>query len=128
MSAKLSLYFFAFNGLASLLLGAFGAHWAQHHLPLLFFHDYKTAVDYHYHYTLVLGIVSIMMLYINTKWLLFSYVLFTLGIVLFSGSLYSLALTQIKLFGVFTPIGGSCFILGWVTLLIAIKQFKNHVE
>lgn len=41
---------------------------------------------------------------------------FVLGIILFSGSLYALALTQIRLFGIITPIGGACFLLGWAGL------------
>ncbi len=46
--------------------------------------------------------------------------LFLAGTVLFSGSLYALALTGVRAFGAITPIGGLCFIMGWVALAIAL--------
>jgi uncharacterized membrane protein YgdD (TMEM256/DUF423 family) len=45
--------------------------------------------------------------------------LFTTGIVLFSGSLYALALTGIRVLGAITPLGGVCFLAGWVALALA---------
>jgi uncharacterized membrane protein YgdD (TMEM256/DUF423 family) len=47
------------------------------------------------------------------------------GIILFSGSLYMLALTQIKWFGPITPIGGVCFIIGWALLVAAALKGAN---
>ena len=52
-------------------------------------------------------------------WLLF------FGIVLFSGSLYILALTQIRILGAITPIGGVLFIVGWLMLIIATFKFAG---
>jgi len=57
--------------------------------------------------------------HIDSKWLRRSGLLLTLGILLFSGSLYILALTGIKVIGAITPIGGVAFVLGWVFLAIA---------
>jgi len=47
------------------------------------------------------------------------------GIVLFSGSLYILALTQIRILGAITPIGGILFIVGWLMLIIATFKFAG---
>jgi uncharacterized membrane protein YgdD (TMEM256/DUF423 family) len=47
------------------------------------------------------------------------------GIILFSGSLYMLALTQIKWFGPITPIGGVCFIIGWALLIATALKGAN---
>jgi uncharacterized membrane protein YgdD (TMEM256/DUF423 family) len=47
------------------------------------------------------------------------------GIILFSGSLYMLALTQIKWFGPITPIGGACFIVGWALIIAAALKGAN---
>jgi uncharacterized membrane protein YgdD (TMEM256/DUF423 family) len=51
--------------------------------------------------------------------LIYSAAFILAGIVLFSGSLYMLALTQIKWFGPITPLGGLCFIVGWALLIVA---------
>ena len=48
--------------------------------------------------------------------------MFLAGIVLFSGSLYALALTGVRAFGAITPIGGLCFIAGWIGLAMAAAR------
>ena len=50
--------------------------------------------------------------------------LFIVGVAIFSGSLYALSLTGVKLWGVITPLGGAAFIAGWGTLVIAAWNFK----
>ena len=47
---------------------------------------------------------------------------FVAGIVLFSGSLYALTLTEMKWFGVITPFGGVAFIAGWIVLAVAVRD------
>ena len=48
------------------------------------------------------------------------------GIVIFSGSLYALVLSQIKILGAITPVGGLCFLLGWLWLAKVFWQTKNY--
>jgi uncharacterized membrane protein YgdD (TMEM256/DUF423 family) len=49
------------------------------------------------------------------------YLLLTAGILLFSGSLYTMALTNVRWLGAITPLGGLCFLAGWMWLIIAPK-------
>lgn len=105
----------AISGFLAIILGAFGAHMLQAQLSNLGMEVYRTAVLYHLIHTLALlgfGVLSLL-LPGTKKW---SGYCFVLGIILFSGSLYALALTQIRLFGIITPIGGACFLLGWAGL------------
>ena len=54
--------------------------------------------------------------------------LFVLGLVLFSGSLYALALTDTPLLGAITPIGGLCWIVAWLVLLLAARRSHGRVR
>ncbi|WP_411359610.1 DUF423 domain-containing protein [Pseudidiomarina salilacus] len=105
----------AINMALGVILGAFGAHGLQHKLSAESLNVYQIGVQYHLYHALGLLMVAVLLkVYPNAKglrpggWLLFS------GIVLFSGSLYALALTGIKFFGPVTPVGGACFIIGWI--------------
>ncbi|WP_167614221.1 DUF423 domain-containing protein [Maribellus sediminis] len=100
--------------------GAFGAHALKTHLSAEMLQTWKTAVDYHFYHALgllLIGVLAFVMPDVNFKWpgiFLFA------GILLFSGSLYTMALSGIKTLGAITPIGGLCFIAGWLILLITI--------
>jgi uncharacterized membrane protein YgdD (TMEM256/DUF423 family) len=84
---------------------------------------YQTAVQYHFIHTLaLLAIINLPLSERLLQWVARS---FLLGIILFSGSLYTLALTGIGAIGILTPFGGSAFICGWL-LLITAKSLKNN--
>lgn len=68
MHYKFPPYAGAINGLIVTMLGAFGAHWAKYHIPIIFLHSYKTAVTYQYFYTLALGFISCLMFHLDNKW------------------------------------------------------------
>jgi uncharacterized membrane protein YgdD (TMEM256/DUF423 family) len=95
--------------------GAFGAHWLKAPLEQRHMAEaWHTAVLYH----LIHAIVLFVLAYFGTTnrgawWLLFS------GIVLFSGSLYLMALSGMRWLGPITPIGGLCFLAGWLWLVIS---------
>jgi uncharacterized membrane protein YgdD (TMEM256/DUF423 family) len=99
-------------------LGAFGAHGLRARLDANHLDIYKTAVQYHFLHALGLLIVSTMPktgaitaeAANSVCWLLAA------GILIFSGSLYVLAVTGIDKLGVITPFGGVAFIAGWVLL------------
>ena len=127
-----AMVFAGISGCLAVILGAFGAHYLKDKVEsgLLTQKDldaYKTAVQYQLVHTLaIMGIFSIrerLPLYNKTIG-----VLFMLGIILFSGSIYILSTGSItglnfKWLGPVTPLGGLCFISGWACLAIsAIKQ------
>jgi len=115
-------------GLLAVIIGAFGAHGLENTLTEHALSRYHTGVEYQFYHVsalLILGILSTQFSSIPRS-IILSGVFFTLGIILFSGSLYLYAITGITQFGMVTPIGGLAFILGWVFLLaFAVKNNKR---
>ena len=113
------LFLSALCGLTGVMMGAFGAHGLKAIMSAEMMAVYKTAVDYQMWHALGLGLVAVFRLQSPESdhlkwagWLMFS------GIVLFSGSLYLLAILSAKWLGMIAPIGGVCFILGWGYVLM----------
>ena len=108
--------------------GAFGAHFVQDRLTAERFDVYQTAVQYHFYHALGLLIVGTVSLWMKESvWLARSGYFLTAGILIFSGSLYLLTLTDTGWLGMITPIGGFAFILGWLFFAWAIiKQQDDH--
>jgi uncharacterized membrane protein YgdD (TMEM256/DUF423 family) len=100
-------------------LGAFGAHGLRGRLSPEMFAVFQTGVQYHMYHALALLIVSGIMGRLSGWLIQTAGWLFVAGIVLFSGSLYVLALTGITMLGAITPIGGLAFLLGWGCLAFA---------
>lgn len=100
-------------------IGAFGAHALKPKLAEDLMHVYKTGVEYHFYHALGLLLIGILSVYWPGETLYWSAFFLTLGILLFSGSLYLMAVTGIRWLGAVTPFGGLSFIAGWVLLLIA---------
>lgn len=116
---KLFLCISAINGFLAVALGAFGAHGLKGKLAENLFSAYETGVQYHFYHTLaLLGVALLMQRFQESTALLVSGWLFIGGILLFSGSLYGLALGGSKILGPITPIGGVCFLAGWVALFV----------
>lgn len=109
----------------TVLIGAFGAHSLNSLLTEYGRTEtYKTAVFYQFFHSIAIIITAFMYERYDTKKLNTSFYLFIAGIVLFSGSLYTLSITNITIFGAITPIGGIMFILGWLNLYLATKKSK----
>ena len=109
--------------LAAVVLGAFGAHGLRTRLSPELLSVYKTGIEYHFYHALALVILGVLALQAPGLPLLrFAGLAFIAGIVLFSGSLYALALTGVHGLGALTPIGGLVFILGWALLIIAVLR------
>lgn len=119
MMAKFCLLVAALLGAAAVMLGAFGSHALQNHLNAAALHTWETAVFYHFVHALALLGVGIVLLQTPGKLLCWAGVLFLIGVLLFSGSLYLLALTGTHWLGAITPLGGLAFIAGWLLLAIA---------
>lgn len=111
--------FFMFLGVA---LGAFGAHGLKNKLTDYYLGVYEKAVFYHFIHALGLFAVAWLSTLFPTSKVFYSGVFLTAGILIFSGSLYLLSITQIKWLGAITPIGGLCFLIGWVLLFLSIKS------
>jgi len=101
-------------------LGAFGAHGLKSQLSTDMMQTYKTGVDYHFYHALGLLLIGILAVSFPSELMKWSAILLTAGIILFSGSLYLLAVSGIKWLGAITPIGGLSFIAGWVLLFLAV--------
>jgi uncharacterized membrane protein YgdD (TMEM256/DUF423 family) len=100
-------------------LGAFGAHGLRGRLSPDMLAVFETGVRYHLYHTFALLAVAVLMTRIEGRSLAAAGWLFTGGIVVFSGSLYLLALTGVTTLGAITPIGGLAFLAGWVALAAA---------
>jgi uncharacterized membrane protein YgdD (TMEM256/DUF423 family) len=97
-------------------LGAFGAHGLKNKLSPYLLDTYKTAVFYHSLHALALFIVAWLSTLSADPKISWAGIFFILGILFFSGSLYVLAVTEIRWIGFLTPIGGSCFLIGWLLI------------
>ena len=113
--------FAAVSGFLVVAFGAFAAHSLKNSLSNYSLDIWKTAVLYQFFHTLV--ILQLSHVAKTTKHLIKAQTWFCIGVVLFSGSLYLLAVTGIPKLGIVTPIGGVCFLVGWGYLIInAIKS------
>jgi uncharacterized membrane protein YgdD (TMEM256/DUF423 family) len=105
----------------AVVLGAFGAHAVKN---ILLQNQttsiWEKAVFYHFIHAVVLFILSQ-----SEKMNRFSFKSFAVGILFFSGSLYILALTNLKWLGAITPLGGFAFLIGWLFLFLNPTQKKS---
>ena len=109
----------ALLGLIGVALGAFGAHFLKARLSADMLAVFETGVRYHLIHAVALLTVAALADRVSDRLLATAGWLFASGIVLFSGSLYVLALTGITTFGAVTPFGGIAFLVGWACLLFA---------
>ena len=112
---KSSIIFGSMFAILSVVMGAFGAHALKNYLSDYSKSIYDKAVLYQIFHSIAILFSGILGQFINQD-LAYSLWSFVLGIVLFSGSLYILAITGVKWWGAITPIGGSFFIIGWAIL------------
>lgn len=113
----------AVNGMLAVALGAFGAHGLKEKLSPEMLDVFKTGVQYHMYHALALLLVALATSKLGDDGVKWPGRLFMTGIVLFSGSLYVLSISDVKWLGAITPFGGVCFIAGW--LLFAHAAYKK---
>jgi uncharacterized membrane protein YgdD (TMEM256/DUF423 family) len=122
-SAKLFLAAGGFAALAAVALGAFGAHALKTRLSTEMLALWHTGVEYHAYHSLGLLAVGLVAAQLPESTLLkWSGWLMLAGIVLFSGSLYALALSGERWLGAITPIGGTAFLAAWGLFVIAVLK------
>ncbi len=106
-------------GFLGVALGAFGAHALRARLSPEMLAVFETGVRYQMYHALALLLVAAAIGHLGAARLLtLAGWLFAAGIVVFSGSLYALAVTGTRALGAVTPLGGLAFLLGWALLAI----------
>ncbi len=93
--------------------GAFGAHGLRPHLSEKMMAVFETGVRYHLIHALGMLLAGLSAHIFRSRSLVLAGWSFLAGIIIFSGSLYTLALSDIRTFGILTPFGGLAFIIGW---------------
>lgn len=121
------LFLSAICGLTGVAIGAFGAHGLKTVVSPEMLAIYKTGVDYQMWHALGLGLIGVLRVQMTESlllkwagWLMFS------GIILFSGSLYLLAVFNIKWLGMITPVGGVLFLLAWGAVVVFAYQSSDE--
>lgn len=125
MSPKQIIQFGAILGALAVAIGAFGAHGLERILEENGrVETFETAVKYHFYHAIALILAGVLS-YVRPAYLRgmsFSAINFIIGIIIFSGSLYILSITNITWMGAITPIGGIAFILGWIGMFWTAKK------
>lgn len=120
---KLFLIIGAINAMLAVALGAFGAHGLEGKISEKYLEVWKTGVQYQMFHAMGLFVIAFLLskfpqssLLTASGWIMFA------GIVLFSGSLYVLSTSGIKVLGAITPLGGVAFIVAWILIVVvAVK-------
>nr|WP_082647082.1 DUF423 domain-containing protein [Fluoribacter gormanii] len=112
----------ALSAMVATILGAFAAHGLKAQLSDYQMHIFQTGVFYQFTHSLTLLFVGVILWHINNRLIRISGWLFFIGILLFSGSLYLMSVLNVKAIGIVTPIGGTCFIFGWILLVLGIYK------
>jgi uncharacterized membrane protein YgdD (TMEM256/DUF423 family) len=121
LTQKFIIYGAIFMAL-SVAIGAFGAHILKPHFNAYELAIYHTAVEYQFYHSLGLLLIAFCLHVKQNRKLLFAGYIMLASILIFSGSLYILAITQIKWLGAITPIGGTGFIVAWILLALGVKE------
>jgi uncharacterized membrane protein YgdD (TMEM256/DUF423 family) len=120
MNSKQTLLTAAILGFLSVAIGAFGAHALK---PTLLANNrleiFELAIQYQFYHTLAMLAIALMLRKQETRLLKIASVSLLAGILLFSGSLYIMAIANTASLGMITPLGGVCFLGGWGCLIVS---------
>ena len=113
-------------GGVSVILGAFASHALKDKLSERALEIWETGTKYQMYHALALFLVALLLNYLSNSSmpLTIAGYAFIVGTILFSGSLYALSLSGIKILGAITPLGGVAFITGWLCLAIAALNIE----
>jgi uncharacterized membrane protein YgdD (TMEM256/DUF423 family) len=125
MSARLILILATVSGFVTVALGAFGAHGLKGRIDPSLLTVFHTGVDYQGLHTLALLGCGLWALQRPGKGPGAAAWAFLAGILLFSGSLYLMAITGQRWLGAITPVGGVAFLVGWVTLTVTAARMTR---
>jgi uncharacterized membrane protein YgdD (TMEM256/DUF423 family) len=131
MMVKVFLAIAALLAGSSVALGAFASHGLKDKFTERALEIFETATRYQMYHALALALVAILLMQSEIvgveaqPWLNAAGYAFIAGVMVFSGSLYALSFSGVKVLGAITPIGGVAFIVGWGCLAIAALNFKG---
>ena len=112
----------AFLGVA---LGAFGAHALKARLAADMLVVYQTGVQYHLVHALGIVLIGVLVQMVPaSKWLPIAAWTMTAGVIVFSGSLYALSISGVRLMGAITPLGGVALLAAWGMVAYAVWQAR----
>ncbi len=124
----------AFLGALTVAMGAFGAHKLKSLVAETVVNTFETGIKYQFNHVIALLLAGILYKEFNNKFIKMAGAFFIVGIIFFSGSLYlltykeALVLPGLKWVGPITPLGGLCFIIGWICLGLGVgKNIKSSV-
>ncbi|MFJ7977805.1 DUF423 domain-containing protein [Peribacillus sp. NPDC096379] len=120
---KLFIILGAINAFVAVALGAFGAHGLEGKISDKYLATWQTGVQYQMFHAIGLLIIGILFGKISSPIMNWSGWLMFAGIILFSGSLYVLSVSGIKVLGAITPLGGVAFLVAWVLLVVATVKY-----
>ncbi|MEN8175704.1 MAG: DUF423 domain-containing protein [Pseudomonadota bacterium] len=115
----------AINGFLAVALGAFGAHALRPLTDDRGLQIFQTGTHYHGLHALALITAGLLIQRLPTGWGRASGWLFLLGILVFSGSLYAMALGAPRWLGAVTPVGGTAFLAGWASLAVGVARMET---
>ncbi len=131
MNKKL-LMFGATFGMLAVIIGAFGAHSLEDKITADRLASYNTGVEYQFYHTFAIFLAAGLAYFFKEKIFVRAGWFFVVGVLLFSGSIYLLSTQTIlgiesftKIIGPLTPIGGTFFIIGWVSILFGLYRKKD---
>jgi uncharacterized membrane protein YgdD (TMEM256/DUF423 family) len=122
-SARLFLVLGCIAALLAVAAGAFGAHALKARIAPELMAAYKTGIDYHFYHALGLLLIGLAAFHLpESAWLRGAGWTMLVGIMLFSGSLYLLALTGLPWLGAVVPFGGAAFLAAWGLFAVALMR------
>lgn len=116
----------AIFGFIGVTAGAFGVHMLRDTLEAELMNVFETAVLYQMYHVFALLLVAFARRRYDHRAFLWASWCFTIGIILFSGSLYVMALTGVRWLGIITPVGGTAFLVGW--MLFAWGLWRGRIS
>ena len=111
----------AFWGALAVIIGAFGAHALKASLSVYELGVFSTGSQYHFYHAIALVLYGLYGK--GPSWPGYAFII---GVVLFSGSLYGVAVLHAPKLGMITPIGGIAFIVGWIGFAMCAKKEKSE--
>ncbi|OAT34539.1 DUF423 domain-containing protein [Proteus myxofaciens] len=124
MNSRTLLMFSAISGFFYVAFGAFATHSLGPHLSPQHWEYIQLAMRYQIVHTLLMVGLAAILMRKTVLWFYWAGIFFTAGILLFSGSLYCMALTQARLLAYFTPVGGFSFLIGWALIFIGALRLR----
>jgi uncharacterized membrane protein YgdD (TMEM256/DUF423 family) len=106
----------------AVVIGSFGSHYFKGKLDDYSLQVYEVGVKYQFYHSLGILFIALTSIFFTSLLVKLSAILMIIGVTIFSGSLYTLAITGVKTWGAITPIGGLFFIISWVIFVIGVLR------